>query len=43
MLLEVFLAALISDLATGLGVLPFVFIDRLDAGGTAWPARWPAA
>jgi zinc transporter ZupT len=28
-LLEVFLAALISDLATGLGALPFFFIDRV--------------
>ena len=29
MLLEVFLAALISDLATGLGAQPFLFIDRV--------------
>jgi zinc transporter ZupT len=29
-LLEVFLAALISDLATALGVLPFLFLDRVD-------------
>jgi zinc transporter ZupT len=46
-LLEVFLAALISDLATGLGVLPFFFIDRVGrrwhgmAGAAffAWTAR----
>ena len=30
MVLEVFLAALISDLATGLGVLPFVFLRRIS-------------
>jgi zinc transporter ZupT len=28
-LLEVFIAAVISDLATGLGALPFLFIDRV--------------
>jgi zinc transporter, ZIP family len=32
-LLEVFLAALVSDLATGLGALPFLFIDRV---GRRW-------
>jgi zinc transporter ZupT len=32
-LLEVFVAALVSDLATGLGVLPFFFIDRV---GPRW-------
>ncbi len=31
MLLEVFLAALVSDLATGLGALPFLFLTRVDA------------
>lgn len=31
MLLEVFIAALISDLATGLGALPFLFMDRVGA------------
>jgi zinc transporter ZupT len=39
-LLEVFLAALISDLATGLGVLPFVFIDRV---GRQWHGMAGAA
>ncbi len=33
MLLEVFLAALVSDLATGLGALPFLFLDRV---GPRW-------
>ncbi|MGE3959952.1 MAG: ZIP family metal transporter [Vicinamibacterales bacterium] len=33
MALEVFLAALVSDLATGLGVLPFLFLDRV---GPRW-------
>jgi ZIP family zinc transporter len=40
-LLEVFIAALVSDLATGLGAVPFLFIDRVGprwngmAGGVA--------
>jgi len=39
-LLEVFLAALISDLATGLGVLPFLFINRV---GPRWNGLAAAA
>lgn len=41
MLLEVFVAALVSDLATGLGALPFLYFDRFEqrwfgiAGGVA--------
>jgi zinc transporter, ZIP family len=39
-LLEVFLAALVSDLATGLGALPFAFIDRV---GPRWNGMASAA
>jgi zinc transporter, ZIP family len=39
-LLEVFLAALVSDLATGLGALPFLFIDRV---GARWKGMTGAA
>lgn len=40
MLLEVFLAALVSDLATGLGALPFLFIERV---GPRWNGMAGAA
>jgi zinc transporter, ZIP family len=39
-LLEVFLAALLSDLATGLGALPFVFLDKV---GPRWRGMAGAA
>ncbi len=40
MLIEVFLAALVSDLATGLGALPFLFLDRV---GPRWNGMAAAA
>lgn len=40
MLLEVFLAALVSDLATGLGAIPFLFIKRV---GQRWNGMAAAA
>ncbi len=40
MLIQVFLAALVSDLATGLGALPFLFLDRV---GPRWNGMAAAA
>ena len=40
MLMEVFVAALISDIATGVGALPFLFIDRV---GPRWNGLAAAA
>lgn len=40
LVLEVFMAALLSDLATGLGALPFLVIDRV---GTRWHGMAGAA